>query len=107
MGATAEWKRAADRERRRLRAVDPEVADRLDELDMERARQQALAWRKRLGMPAPKPPPPTGAEAIVGLLLWITFIGLSIVFIRAGAWPAVIIMLLVFPLFPRGRGGQP
>jgi hypothetical protein len=58
MGASAESRRAGDRERRLLRAVDPELADELDRRDLEGARRRARNLRQRLGMPVPPKPLP-------------------------------------------------
>jgi hypothetical protein len=54
VGAANESRKADDRERRLLRQVDPELAAKLDEMDLERARRRAQQLRRHLGMDKPK-----------------------------------------------------
>ena len=51
MGASAESRRAGDRERRLLREVDPELAAIKDQEELEPVRRQAISERKARGMP--------------------------------------------------------
>lgn len=51
MGAAAESRRAGDRERRLIRAADPELADFLDEKDLEYGRRRAKTLRHAYGLP--------------------------------------------------------
>jgi hypothetical protein len=78
MGAAHESRKADDRERRLLRQVDPEVAAKLDEMDLERARREAQRFRRHLGMDKPKPKrkPLTPGEKALG---YITLFGVMAV----------------------------
>jgi hypothetical protein len=76
MGASYQSRLAADRERRRLRIVDPELAAILDQEELEHARRQARSIRKGKGLPQidpePKKKPPTNGELLAGLFwLWV------------------------------------
>jgi hypothetical protein len=55
MGAIAQWRRAADRERRQLRVVDPELAAIKDREELEQARVRARSERRGRGLPQVDP----------------------------------------------------
>jgi hypothetical protein len=83
MGASAEWRRAADRERRRLRIVDPELAAIKDKEELERARILARQERRGRGMPQVDPgegSKPSGCGCLV-LLAVIGFVVLCVLLI--------------------------
>jgi hypothetical protein len=99
MGATAEWKRAAARERRQqqalLREVDPEVAEELERRELEAARRSAeravknyrrlWGWderdrklarqRRRRERQASKPEPQPMSEAAAKRWTWVVLLG--------------------------------
>jgi hypothetical protein len=75
MGAAHQSRRAGDRERRLLRQVDPELAAKLDEMDLERAQRRAQQLRRHLGMDKPKrePKPLTPGQGllVLAMVLWL------------------------------------
>jgi hypothetical protein len=80
MRAASESRRAGNRERRLLRAVDPELGDFLDERDLESARRQAKRLRRTYGLDKPpakpkqKRRPMSNAEAVWWFLAWSAFV---------------------------------
>jgi hypothetical protein len=82
MGAAAESRRAASRERRLLREVDPELAVIKDQEELEHARIEARRERRGRGMPQVDPGPgskPSGcgcffALCVLGFVLFCVLI---------------------------------
>jgi hypothetical protein len=87
MGAAYQSRLAGDRERRRLRIVDPELAAIKDQEELEVARQKAAWERKGRGLPQVHPKSiqeqkeREKRQVVQGfwLLFWIAFIILIIV----------------------------
>jgi hypothetical protein len=86
MGATAESRRAASRERRLLREVDPKLAAILDQEELERARQDARRIRKGRGLSQvdPEPPKPKAIDSVPPGYRWAYRSGQALALIVPG-----------------------